>query len=169
MEPLANKAGNEKAEELIRTWRGYVYTIISNKKPLYSDKSLEVNDVVQEVMIKIWKARDRIYGIPEGTERKKYIATIAHNHYKDILKSKNYQNQTLTDNYEHEPPRPIFKLMDLSNELLTDFLKKLTPEDIKLIRVVIRSRNQTEAAKKLGCDQSTISRMAKKLRERLSE
>lgn len=145
----------------INPWRNYIRKLTRSSDVIRQDKSLEVDDIVQDVHVKLWKSDFDLNSLPEQSVRR-IIYRVTANHLADITRSQQFKSNRNKYGLEHNTST----YTDDSDVALRDVLKRhLTERQQRIVAMLEAGYYQKEIAGELGVNEKTVRRDVQKIRE----
>ena len=149
---------NNPFDELLHRYRGLLFTLCSR----FKHRGLEVDDLMQEASIALWRDRERLLGLGTGVQQAALVWRIARNAAIDALRR--------TD--ETDPLPEGYDQMDDDRTLLRELHEQigtLSEPDRTIVRMQLEGYSYEEIGNHLGMTEKNVSVRLVRAREKLRE
>ena len=145
-------------EALLHRYRGLLFTLCRR----YSIRGLEVEDLVQEASVALWRAREKIFEQGNAVLEAALVWKISRNAVIDALRAY-HQHDELPESYD-----TVAEDRTLVNEL-HEQIATLTEPDRTIVRMQLEGYSYEEIGQSLGLSEKNVSVRLVRTKERLRE
>ena len=149
---------NNPFDELLHRYRGLLFTLCSR----FKHRGLEVDDLMQEASIALWRDRERLLGLGTGVQQAALVWRIARNAAIDALRRTD-ETDSLPEGYDQ---------MDDDRTLLRELHEQigtLGEPDRTIVRMQLEGYSYEEIGNQLGMTEKNVSVRLVRAREKLRE
>lgn len=149
---------NNPFDELLHRYRGLLFTLCSR----FKHRGLEVDDLMQEASIALWRDRERLLGLGTGVQQAALVWRIARNAAIDALRRTD-ETDSLPEGYDQ---------MDDDRSLLRELHEQigtLSEPDRTIVRMQLEGYSYEEIGNQLGMTEKNVSVRLVRAREKLRE
>jgi RNA polymerase sigma-70 factor (ECF subfamily) len=149
---------NNPFDELLHRYRGLLFTLCSR----FKHRGLEVDDLMQEASIALWRDRERLLGLGTGVQQAALVWRIARNAAIDALRRTD-ETDSLPEGYDQ---------MDDDRTLLRELHEQigtLSEPDRTIVRMQLEGYSYEEIGNQLGMTEKNVSVRLVRAREKLRE
>lgn len=149
---------NNPFDELLHRYRGLLFTLCSR----FKHRGLEVDDLMQEASIALWRDRERLLGLGTGVQQAALVWRIARNAAIDALRRTD-ETDSLPEGYDQ---------MDDDRTLLRELHEQigtLSEPDRTIVRMQLEGYSYEEIGNHLGMTEKNVSVRLVRAREKLRE
>lgn len=149
---------NNPFDELLHRYRGLLFTLCSR----FKHRGLEVDDLMQEASIALWRDRERLLGLGTGVQQAALVWRIARNAAIDALRRTD-ETDSLPEGYDQ---------MDDDRSLLRELHEQigtLSEPDRTIVRMQLEGYSYEEIGNHLGMTEKNVSVRLVRAREKLRE
>ena len=139
-------------------YRGLLFTLCRR----YSRHGVEVDDLMQEVTLNLWKQRERLLALPRGPQQAAWVWKVARNTAIDYLRSYRIHNP-LDEHYD--PPADDRNLVDS----LYEQIALLGEPDYTIVTMQLQGYSYLEIAQHLQTTEKNISVRLVRIKEKLKK
>lgn len=148
-------------DELLHRYRGLLFTLCSR----FRHRGLDVDDLMQEASIALWRDRERLVGLGTGVQQAALVWRIARNAAIDALRRTD-ETDSLPDSYDQQ---------DEDRSLLHELHEQialLDEPDRTIVRLQLEGYSYEEIGQKVKMTEKNVSvrlvRAKEKLREKMT-
>lgn len=149
---------NNPFDELLHRYRGLLFTLCSR----FKHRGLEVDDLMQEASIALWRDHERLLGLGTGVQQAALVWRIARNAAIDALRRTD-ETDSLPEGYDQ---------MDDDRTLLRELHEQigtLSEPDRTIVRMQLEGYSYEEIGNQLGMTEKNVSVRLVRAREKLRE
>ena len=149
---------NNPFDELLHRYRGLLFTLCSR----FKHRGLEVDDLMQEASIALWRDRERLLGLGTGVQQAALVWRIARNAAIDALRRTD-ETDSLPEGYDQ---------MDDDRSLLRELHEQigtLSEPDRTIVCMQLEGYSYEEIGNQLGMTEKNVSVRLVRAREKLRE
>lgn len=145
-------------EALLHRYRGLLFTLCRR----FSLRGLEVEDLVQEATVALWRAREKIYEQKTGVQEAALVWKIGRNAVIDALRAF-HQNEELPEGYDEAADDHT--LLDELHEQIA----LLDEPDRTIVRMQLEGYSYEEIGQSLGMTEKNVSVRLVRAKEKIKE
>lgn len=148
-------------DELLHRYRGLLFTLCSR----FRHRGLDVDDLMQEASIALWRDRERLVGLGTGVQQAALVWRIARNAAIDALRRTD-ETDSLPDSYDQQDEDRTL-LHELHEQIAL-----LDEPDRTIVRLQLEGYSYEEIGQKVKMTEKNVSvrlvRAKEKLREKMT-
>lgn len=138
-------------------YRGLLFSVCRR----YSRDGLTVDDLLQEVTLKLWELRDRMLDITPAPKQAAWIWRVARSTCIDLRRKRANNDLPLPDDYD--APAEDTTLHDALHELIT----QLPEPDRTIVTMHLEGYEYKEIGRKVGMTKNNVGIRLMRIKERL--
>lgn len=142
--------------ETLQHYRGLLFTLCRR----FSGHGVEVDDLMQEVALTLWRQRERLLSLPRGPQQAAWVWRVARNTAIDTLR-RYHPHESLPDDVD--PPADDNGLV----EALYDQIALLGEPDRTLVTLHLQGYNYEEIGERLQMSEKNVSVRLVRIKEKL--
>ena len=146
----------EAFEQLLKRYRGMLFSICRR----FSRRGVEVEDLVQDAVLMLWKQRERLMASPPGPQQAVWVWRVAHNAAVDTLRSSK-PTEELPEGVD--TPAEDRSLVNA----LYEQIAMLDEPDRTLVTLQLQGYSYAEIAVRLGMTEKNVSVRLVRVKEKL--